>query len=64
MNLREMTATSVLRKYRRVDSWFISMYGMNRLSKRVKEAVFEILETGRSTLYHALSPCNDPARLP
>ena len=29
MSIREITAKSILRKYKRIDSWFISCYGMN-----------------------------------
>ncbi|HEY40246.1 MAG TPA: radical SAM protein [Dehalococcoidia bacterium] len=29
MNIREIEAKSILRKHRRVDSWFVSCYGMN-----------------------------------
>ena len=29
MKIKEVTANSILRKYKRIDSWFISCYGMN-----------------------------------
>ncbi|MBN1698216.1 MAG: radical SAM protein [Spirochaetales bacterium] len=29
MNIREVTAKTILRKYKTIDSWFISRYGMN-----------------------------------
>ena len=29
MNIKEVEAKSILRKYKRIDSWFISCYGMN-----------------------------------
>jgi DNA repair photolyase len=29
MTIREIEAKSILRKYKKIDSWFISRYGMN-----------------------------------
>jgi hypothetical protein len=29
MTIREIKAKSILRKYKKIDSWFISAYGMN-----------------------------------
>ena len=29
MKIREVEAKSILRKYKKIDSWFVSQYGMN-----------------------------------
>ena len=29
MNIKEINAKSILRKHKRIDSWFVSRYGMN-----------------------------------
>ena len=29
MNIKEIEAKTILRKYKKIDSWFVSRYGMN-----------------------------------